>query len=166
MTIGHFNALDEGAARKALMHCCTSHRWVAAMLAARPYASDAALRDRARTAWQDLGEDDWLEAFAGHPRIGDLPALQQRFGRSSRLAAAEQAGVSIASDSILERLAAGNAAYEARFGFLFIVRASGRSALEMCELLETRLNNDRDEELRVAAAEQLEILLIRVEQLL
>lgn len=166
MTIGHFNALDAGAARDALAHCCTSRRWVEAMLAGRPYVSDAALLDRARSAWADLGEEDWLEAFAGHPRIGDLPLLQQRFGRGSHLAAAEQAGVSIASDSIIERLAAGNTTYEERFGFIFIVRASGRGASEMCELLEARLGNERDEELRIAAAEQLEILLIRVEQLL
>lgn len=136
------------------------------MLARRPLADESALRDAAQAVWQDLGETDWLEAFAGHPRIGDVASLQARYADSAHLAAREQAGVAAATDSVIERLAAGNAAYEQRFGFIFIVCATGKRADEMCALLEARLANDRDEELRIAAGEQLKILLLRLEQLL
>jgi 2-oxo-4-hydroxy-4-carboxy-5-ureidoimidazoline decarboxylase len=166
VSIQHFNALSARAAREALFHCCCSHRWVEGMLAERPFADDLALRGSASRVWRSLGEADWLEAFAGHPRIGDIDSLHARFSGSRELAQREQAGVRMASDSVIERLAAGNAAYEKRFGFIFIVCATGKSAREMCELLEERLGNERATELAIAADEQLKILLIRVEQLL
>ena len=166
MSIEHFNALTDAAAREALFHCCSSHRWVEGMLAERPFADDEALRDSASRIWKSLGEADWLEAFAGHPRIGDIDSLHAKFAGSLEHAEREQAGVRLASDSVIERLAAGNAAYEKCFGFIFIVCATGKGADEMCELLEARLGNERETELAIAAGEQLKILLIRVEQLL
>jgi OHCU decarboxylase len=93
-------------------------------------------------------------------------SLKAKYAATGHLAAAEQAGVSDASDAVITRLAAGNAAYEQRFGFIFIVCATGKTAAEMLALLEERLDNDRDTELAIAAEEQLKILMIRLEKLL
>lgn len=166
MSVERINALTKAAAREALFDCCGSQRWVDAMLAARPFADDGALRDDASRIWRSLREADWLEAFAGHPRIGDIGSLRERYAGSREAARREQAGVRLASDRTIEDLAAGNAAYEKRFGFIFIVCATGKSAGEMRDLLEDRLGNDRETELAIAADEQLKILLIRLEQLL
>jgi len=166
MTLETFNALPEDAAREALLRCCVSTRWVEGVLANRPFANGDDLRRSATQVWNRLGEDDWLEAFDGHPKIGDVNSLKARYATSSHLAASEQSGVASASEAVIERLAKGNARYEQRFGFIFIVCATGKSAEEMSELLEARLGNDRDEELRIAAREQLKILMIRLEELL
>lgn len=166
MSIDAFNALADTAAAEALGRCCVSRRWIEGVLAGRPYADDVALREAARRSWLQLGEEDCLEAFEGHPKIGDIHSLRAKYAASGDLAAQEQAGVAQADDALIERLAAGNAEYERRFGFIFIVCATGRSAAEMCTLLERRLHNDRDKELRIAADEQLKILMIRLEQLL
>jgi 2-oxo-4-hydroxy-4-carboxy-5-ureidoimidazoline decarboxylase len=166
VSLAELNGADEEAARAILADCCVSRRWIDAMLGYRPYADGEALLDAARTSWANLGEDDWLEAFAGHPRIGDVASLRQKYASSAALAAAEQSGVAGADDALLERLAEGNRAYEERHGFIFIVCATGRSAAEMLALLESRIDNSRDEELRSAAREQLAILLLRLEKLL
>ena len=166
MTLAAFNELDESSARTALADCCVSHRWIAAVLARRPFASDEALRRAAEQCWDGLGEADWLEAFEGHPKIGDVTSLRAKYASSAALASSEQAAVAGADEAVLERLARGNSDYEARFGFIFIVCATGRSAAEMCDLLEARLHNSREEELRIAAAEQRKILMIRLEKLL
>lgn len=166
MNLEAFNALPDAEAREILQGCCVSHRWVGGMMAGRPYATAADLRDAAIRVWESLGKPDWLEAFEGHPKIGDVASLKARYASTEHLAAAEQAGMAAADDEIIERLATGNARYEKRFGFIFIVCATGKSAAEMCALLEERLASDRSQELRVAAGEQLKILLIRLEKLL
>jgi len=166
VSVRALNGLSDGEARARFERCCTSRRWVEGMLSARPFDDADAVRDRARDVWQSLGESDWLEAFAGHPKIGDVSSLRERYAASADLAASEQAGVAAAGDDVIERLARGNTAYEQRFGFIFIVCATGRSAEEMCALLEARLTNERGAELAIAADEQLRILMLRLEQLL
>ncbi len=166
MSVEALNALDEAAARASFERCCVSRRWIEGMLSARPYGDADAVRRQARKSWQALGEKDWLEAFSGHPRIGDVTSLRARYAASAELAAGEQSGVAAAGDDVLEGLARGNTAYEERFGFIFIVCATGRSAEEMYALLKARLANDRATELAIAADEQLKILLLRLEQLL
>ena len=113
-------------------------------------------------AFDQLDRDDWLEAFAGHPRIGDLDSLRHRFAATAALAAAEQAGTREASDRVLRALAQGNADYERRFGHLFIVCATGKSADEMLAILDQRLSNDPDVELEIAAGEQRKITRLRL----
>lgn len=160
------NALSEAAAAQALEVCCGSRRWVAGMLERRPFASEAALRDAANTVWAGLEPSDVLEAFAHHPRIGeDLAKLREKFARTAHLASGEQASVSEADSSTLEALRDANRAYEARFGFIFIVCATGKSAREMLDLLNQRLANDPELELRVAASEQARITQLRLSKL-
>jgi 2-oxo-4-hydroxy-4-carboxy-5-ureidoimidazoline decarboxylase len=135
------------------------------MTARRPFESADALFAAAEDVWAGLGRDDWLEAFAAHPRIGDIDGLRKKFATTADWSAGEQAGVAGAAEQVLRDLAAGNADYEARFGHTFIVCATGKTAAEMLALLRARLANDPAAELRVAAAEQAKITRLRLEKL-
>jgi 2-oxo-4-hydroxy-4-carboxy-5-ureidoimidazoline decarboxylase len=132
------------------------------MLIHRPFGSDQQLHAMARQEWFALEPDDWREAFRHHPKIGDRESLRAQFPRTGHLSAAEQRGVSEAPDDVLDALAEGNRAYEERFGYIFIVCATGKSAEEMLALLCERLNNEPQEELLVAASEQARITELRL----
>jgi 2-oxo-4-hydroxy-4-carboxy-5-ureidoimidazoline decarboxylase len=119
----------------------------------------------AEQAWWDLSRQDWLEAFAAHPKIGDLDALRAKFATTAAWAAGEQSGVAGAPEEVLCELAASNRLYEETFGYIFIVCATGKTAAEMLELLRQRLGNQPDAELAVAAAEQWKITRLRLEKL-
>ena len=160
------NRMSEKDARHALEACCVSRRWVEGMLAARPFADANALYESSDLAWSRCGEADWLEAFVCHPKFGDVNSLREMYARTSSLAASEQSGMQSASDDQIRRLAEGNAAYEDRFGFIFIVCASGKTAAEMADLLKVRLGHDRVTELAIAAQEQHKITRLRLERLL
>jgi len=166
VNLDEFNALPDSAAKEVLAQCCVSERWIACVAAGRPYATGETLHKVAAAVWSQMMEPDQLQAFEGHPKIGDLDSLRERYAGSAGLAAGEQSGVADADEARLQRLAEGNRAYEEKFGFIFIVCASGRSAPEMCDLLEDRLENDRATELAIAAAEQGKILQLRLEKLL
>lgn len=166
MTLDAFNALSEAEARAELARCCGAHRWAAAVAAGRPYAGVDALCAASDAAWREAGRGDILEAFQHHPRIGDLEGLRRKFAGTAAWAAGEQAGVQAADEAVLRGLAEGNAAYERKFGHLFIVCATGKSAAEMLALLNARLPNDPARELAVAAEEQRKITRIRLEKLL
>lgn len=160
------DAMDDDAARVALTRCCGATRWVEQMLARRPFGDDAALIAAARAVWAAMERPDVLEAFDHHPRIGqDLASLRAKFQTTSAWAAGEQASVAQASEETLEALRDGNVAYEARYGFLFIVCATGKRADEMLALLRARMDHDPDEELAVAAAEQMKITELRLAKL-
>ena len=161
-----FNALPAVEARAALLRCCGSARWAETMMAGRPYAKDADLIAAADRAWTQLAPDDWREAFAHHPRIGDRAALAERFAATRVWSAGEQGGVVTAGVDVIDALAEGNRAYEARFGHVFLVCATGKSAEEMLTLLRERLPNPPEVELRVAAAEQGKIMRLRLAKLL
>jgi 2-oxo-4-hydroxy-4-carboxy-5-ureidoimidazoline decarboxylase len=157
-------ASDEEAAGM-LAACCGATRWVERMVGRRPFGSAERLRDVAREEWFALGEEDWREGFSHHPRIGDRESLRRRFPATAHLSEREQAGVSGAGDDVLDALAEGNAAYEHRFGYIFIVCATGKSAGEMLELLRARLPNDPATEIRIAAEEQAKITALRLKRL-
>jgi 2-oxo-4-hydroxy-4-carboxy-5-ureidoimidazoline decarboxylase len=160
------DALAEETARGALTRCCGARRRVDRMLARRPFGDDEAVLRAADEVWATMERADILEAFAHHPRIGaNLDELRKRFETTSSWSSNEQAGVQAASEATLEALRAGNLAYEARFGHIFIVCATGKSASEMLALLEARMPNDPEHELRVAAAEQAKITRIRLTKL-
>lgn len=142
--------------------CCGSAAWVDRMMARRPFASEQALLAAARDEWLALGPDDWREAFAHHPKIGDRASLAARFPATHDLSAKEQSAAATANAHVLDELAAANDAYLARFGFIFIVYATGKSADEMLALLRMRLPNDRATELRNAADEQAKITALRL----
>ena len=128
----------------------------------RPFGSDESLMAAAREEWLALAPTDWLDAFAQHPRIGDRSELERRFAEAGRLASQEQRGVQGASAQVLDELAAANREYERRFGHIFIICATGRSADEMLAALRARLANDPQDELYIAAAEQAKITEIRL----
>lgn len=154
------DAMDEAACREALRRCCGARRWAEGMFARRPFGTDDALHRAADEVWATMSRADVLEAFSHHPRIGDsMEALRQKW------ASQEQSGVASASEETLTALRDGNLRYEARFGYIFIVCASGKSADEMLEILRQRLENEPDEELRVAAGEQAKITHLRLEKL-
>ncbi|MBA3482249.1 MAG: 2-oxo-4-hydroxy-4-carboxy-5-ureidoimidazoline decarboxylase [Pirellulales bacterium] len=151
------NAMDAASARAALTNCCAAGAWVEGMLAGRPFADDADVLAAASAVAATLTEADWLEAFAAHPLIGDVATKD--------LAAGEQSGVDGANEATLSELAALNRQYAERFGFIFIVCATGKSAAEMLAILKGRIGNTRDEELKNAAREQLAITRLRLQKL-
>ena len=132
------------------------------MIERRPFGSEEAMLSAARDEWFALGPADWTEAFAAHPKIGDRDALRSRFAETRHLAAREQAGVEGAPGDVLSALAAGNAAYEKKFGYIFIVCATGLTAGQMLARLRGRLANDPATELRVAAEEEAKITELRL----
>ena len=228
MSLQQLNTAAEPEARQWLLQCCASEIWVSRLLERRPFAGAAQLREAADRAWRGLPEKDYLQAFAGHPKIGDLNSLRDRYAdtsphraprfvaraskrscggahgrkdaegivgathasplfegvrpatasdstaaakawrpmRARTLAAGEQSGVEGASHELIEELQRGNRAYQEKFGFIFIVCATGKSAGEMLELLQQRLPNSREIELDNAVREQRKIFLLRLEKLL
>ena len=159
------NSLDFDAASAALSNCCAATAWVEGMLARRPFANDDAVMEAAAQVASTLSEAYWLEAFAAHPLIGDVESLRKKYAATKQLAAGEQAGVTGADDALLVKLAALNREYRERFGFIFIVFATGKTADEMLAILKSRINNTRKEELKNAASEQLKIMQLRLRKL-
>jgi len=136
------------------------------MSEARPFIDVVALFDKADSRWWSLGEEDWLEAFRAHPKIGEQKAAVAQSEQARSWSAGEQSRVQDAAAEIKAALAAGNQEYEERFGFIFIVCATGKSSEEMLRTLNQRLQNDRGTELRAAAEEQRKITRLRLEKLL
>jgi OHCU decarboxylase len=161
-TLAAWNAADATEARNAMLACCGSKRWADAMVALRPIASVFVLSEAADRVWATMQEADWLEAFACHPRIGDRNASIHAGEQSAAWSRTEQAQTNSASDRVLEEIAAGNERYEERFGFTYIVCATGKSAEEMLAILNRRLGSTREIELREAAEQQRQIMQIRL----
>jgi OHCU decarboxylase len=155
--VRHLDALFDAAAAEVLHTCCGAGAWVEQVVARRPFGTPAALFAAAAEVADSLGEADWREAFAVHPRIGE---------RATGRSAGEQAAAATADPATLAALAEGNRTYEARFGNVFLIRAAGRSASEMLAALRERLSNDPVTELRVAADQQREITRLRLDALL
>jgi OHCU decarboxylase len=156
-----WNAASPKVALDAMLACCGAKRWAEGMVALRPIAGVEELSEAADQVWRRMGEADWLEAFACHPRIGERKAAQA----SPQFAAwseQEQSAAASPIERISVELAAGNALYEERFGFTYIVCATGKSAEEMLEILGRRLRSDRETELREAAEQQRQIIQIRL----
>jgi 2-oxo-4-hydroxy-4-carboxy-5-ureidoimidazoline decarboxylase len=158
MTLQALNRLDTPRLTEALRYCCGSSGWVGRMLAVFPVTDEQRLFDAASDAWRACGPADWLEAFAHHPAIGAKT--------DDAVAAAEQSGTRHAPEETLRLLAKGNKAYQEKFGYIYIVCATGRSAVEMLDLLVERLTNTPEEELRIAMGEQEKITRLRLEKLL
>jgi len=158
--------IDEAAAAEAadeLRICCASEAWIAGMLSRRPFGSLEAARAAARAEWFALAPESWKDAFAHHPRIGDVDALRTRFsGAAPSSSAREQAGLESADSETLRALASANREYEARFGYIFIVCASGRSADQMAALLRARMSNSPETEILIAAEEHARICDLRL----
>jgi len=156
--LDRLNAMPPLDATAALLRCCGSSRWTAAMVGARPFEDAAALARIAERVWWSLGEADYLEAFAAHPKIGEASA--------SKWSQQEQAGASNADPQMLADLAEINRSYEAKHGFIYIVCATGRSLEEMWLLARARIHGSRDGEILHAAQEQAKITRLRLGKLL
>ncbi|MCB2407279.1 2-oxo-4-hydroxy-4-carboxy-5-ureidoimidazoline decarboxylase [Hymenobacter lucidus] len=167
MTLSELNSLPAPARAEALAKCCGATAWVEQMNSIFPVADADTLFEQAKTIWYGLAEVDWREAFTHHPKIGgNVAALREKFASTSTWAEGEQASVKQASQDTLEALAAGNDEYEQKFGYIFIVCATGKSAEEMLALLQARLPNLLQDEIHIAMGEQDKITRIRLEKLL
>lgn len=164
MTLAEFNALPAPQAESTLADCCGSARWASSVASRRPYADLEALFKAADSIWWNLGRADWLEAFSHHPQIGDKPASGSESAR--QWAVGEQSGARAATDDLKARLARANRAYFEKFGYIYIVCATGKTAEGMLAILNQRLQNDQAGELSIAAEQQRLIARIRLERLL
>lgn len=161
-----FNSMPEAESVRTLQTVCGSRRWAEAMSAARPYANPTAILAEADRVWFALSREDWLEAFAHHPRIGERDLTQAKFASTAEQSSREQSGMAGASDKVRAEFAGGNAEYEAKFGHVFLICATGKSGQEMLDRLRSRLRNGAAEELLNAAKEQAMITRLRLERML
>lgn len=166
VTIDEIDAMPAGEAAALFLSCCGSTQWVDAMVSRRPFRSSTNLLSAAVEAWSKCGARDWLEAFAHHPRIGGSRSATPQSDHAKAWSAGEQSGVRSASATAQDKLAEINRDYEARFGHIYIVCATGKSAEEMISIAGQRLGNDPATELRIAAEEQWKITQIRLRKLL
>ncbi|HEX2724086.1 MAG TPA: 2-oxo-4-hydroxy-4-carboxy-5-ureidoimidazoline decarboxylase [Gemmatimonadaceae bacterium] len=165
MTVDELNSMPPRSAADALRSCCGSSRWVNEMVAKRPFESVDDILSAADQAWRKTGPDDWHEAFAHHPRIGDKRPVAAQSSRAAQWSAGEQASVQSAASDVQASLNEMNEQYENRFGHIYIVCAAGKSPADMLAIARQRLANDPQTELRVAAEEQRKITELRLVKL-
>lgn len=167
MRLEDINILNEDRIESEFTRCCGSRTWVNKMLKNRPFKDESALMSMAEKIWYDCSPGDWLEAFSHHPRIGEnRNELEKKFASTKNWASSEQKGVENAHTGTLQRLVELNQEYEKRFGYIFIVSATGKTAEEMLTLLKTRLSNSLEDEIKIAMGEQNKITLLRLKKLL
>ena len=166
MTLEELNELDTTSAAEAFATCCTSDGWITGMVEARPFLNVESAQQAALDVWGRCEEADFIQAFEGHPKIGDVSSLRKKYANTKGLASNEQSGVNVATEDTLQALANGNNEYDEKNGFIFIVYATGKSAAEMLEILNARLPNDRATELKNAAVEQSKITALRINKLI
>jgi OHCU decarboxylase len=166
LNLENLNSLADIDAEAEFLKCCGSKRWARALTEARPFENKDALLNEANRVWWSLDPADWLEAFRAHPKIGEKKAAATQSEQAHSWSAQEQSGTQNAPAGTMAALAKGNREYEQRFGFIFIVCATGKSSEEMLAILNERLSNDRNAEIRAAAEEQRKITRLRLEKLL
>jgi OHCU decarboxylase len=159
MTLEEFNGLSQEQAKQRLLACCGSREWVNHLMEHFPFPSIEELKLQSDKAWFSLDRNDWLEAFSAHPRIGEKKTADAQ-------ALNEQSSLKEASQEIFNEFASLNEAYFRKFGFIFIVCASGKTAAEMLRLLQERIQNDEAQELHHAANEQNLITHLRIDKLI
>ena len=160
------NDLDSVSAYKAFYQTCACQQFCQLMVESRPYKSKEDLLEKAKSIFLSLTKEQWLESFEGHPKIGDVNSLKEKFQNTKLTASNEQSGVDSASNVILKDLALYNEKYFNKFGYIFIVCATGKSALEMLNILRKRIEHNEDEEIYIASSEQIEITLLRMEKII
>lgn len=166
MTLAKLNSVEKQALKQALTNCCGASAWVKKMIQIFPVDSKETLLAKANELWYQCNEEDWREAFTHHPKIGDVDSLKEKFASTSAWAEGEQSAVKQTSAEVLEALAEGNKRYEQKFGYIFIVCATGKPAEEMLALLQTRLANQPEDEIKIAMEEQNKITKLRLQKLL
>ena len=166
LRLDQLHELSAEQAEAEFLKCCGSRSWARALTDARPFADAEALFREADRVWWSLGDEDWLEAFRAHPKIGEQKAAAVQSEQARSWSAQEQSGIQDAATETKAALAARNQEYEDRFGFIFIVCATGKTSAEMLAILNERMCNDTGAELRIAAEEQRKISRLRLEKLL
>jgi len=166
MTLDELNRLTGEQAQAEFLKCCGSMHWARRMSDARPFGDLGQLMKEADQVWWSLTEEDWLEAFRAHPKIGEKKATTAQSDTAQKWSAQEQSKTAGAGTDVMSALAAGNREYERRFGFIYIVCASGKTAAEMLAILNQRIGNTTADELRIAAEEQRKITQLRLAKLL
>jgi OHCU decarboxylase len=164
--LNRFNSLAPEQAEAEILKCCGSRAWARRTIGERPFASLDDLIAKSDEIWWSLEPSDWLEAFHSHPKIGEQKAAAPTTAEAQQWSADEQSGIRDSTEQTKEALARLNAEYEKKFGYIFIVCASGKTSEEMLTILRARLENAPAEELRNAAAEQAKITRLRLEKLL
>src|SRR5438132_4344313 len=165
-SIKRLNDLNAAEATAEFLKCCGSTKWARAMTAARPFASEQELFAKADDISSSLEDKDWRQAFRAHPKIGEKKAATAQSQQEQKWSVQEQSGVGAASAEAISQLAERNREYEDRFGFIFIVCASGKSSDEMLAIINSRIDNYPQTELRIAAEVQSKITRLRLEKLL
>ena len=166
MTLESLNALTFSDANEQFETCCGAANWVEKMNQNRPFQNKDDLYQKAESIWYSLSSKDWLEAFTHHPKIGNIDSLRKKFHNTKSISTNEQSGVNDAVESTLEDLAESNQLYQDKFGFIFMICATGKSAAEMLALIKIRLTNNANAEMLNAAKEQNKITQLRLEKLL
>ena len=166
MTIESLNSLTYSEANEQFELCCGAINWIKIMNQSRPFQNKRELFQKAESIWFSLSPDDWLEAFIHHPKIGNIESLRKKFHNTKSISENEQSGVNDAAESTLKDLAESNQLYVDKFGFIFIVCATGKSVDEMLTLIKIRLNNNVNAEMLNAAKEQNKITQLRLKTLL
>ncbi len=164
--LARLNSFSASEAANEFLKCCGSRRWASRMTEERPFDNLAKLHETAERIWWSLEPQDWLEAFHSHPKIGEKKTAAVTSDQSKRWSEAEQAAVNDAARETLQQLAELNQQYEKKFGYIFIVCATGKTSEEMLAILRDRLGNEPTEELRNAAAEQAKITQLRLNKLI
>ncbi|HKG98715.1 MAG TPA: 2-oxo-4-hydroxy-4-carboxy-5-ureidoimidazoline decarboxylase [Pyrinomonadaceae bacterium] len=160
------NSLTADEAAQELLQCCGSKRWATEMANRRPFLTEEILLTAANDIWWSLDRSDWLEAFRSHPKIGEKKADSKVSAQSQQWSGQEQSSVANASHDIASSLAALNGDYEQKFGYIFIICATGKTSDEMLSALRERLQHNPESELSIAAAEQSKITELRLKKLL
>ncbi len=166
LTVEELNNLPFDVFETHISKCCGSKNWVKKMFEARPFLNQKDVFEKAESYWFSCKKTDWLEAFTHHPRIGDVESLKKKFASTATWASGEQGKVQAAPDAVLEELKTYNDLYFNKFGFIFIVFATGKTAEDMLSILKERYENDAVEEIVNAMIEQNKITKIRLKKLL
>jgi OHCU decarboxylase len=164
-SVAALNAMPREELAEHLRACCGSEQWIARMVARRPFASPEAVLTSSDAVCRALTADDWLEAFAHHPRLGETRAAVPQGARARGWSAGEQAVLADAADDLRAALASANATYERQFGYICIVCATGKDSEELLAITRARLGNTPQIELRIAAEEQRKITRLRLRKL-
>lgn len=165
MNLEHINSMTMQEREEQFYKCLSCKRIVNELVQGAPFESKDQLFEKLENLWSDASEEEKLEAFLGHPKIGDIKSLRAKYSNTKSWSSNEQSGAMEAAEETLQELADWNDKYEQKFGFIFIVCATGKSALEMLDLLKDRYPNDRNQEIDIAANEQLKITKLRLEKI-
>jgi OHCU decarboxylase len=165
-SLDQLNTMPPAEAAHEFLKCCGSQHWAQRMIINRPYLSVDDLCLKATDLWWDLDQSDWLEAFRSHPKIGERKAAAETSAQAQQWSGQEQAGVAQAPEQTLSELARLNSEYEAKFEYIYIVCATGKSSEEMLEILKKRIDNNAEDEIVIAAGEQAKITDLRLRKML